>query len=1545
MRIQEICITSLTLVAFVCLLGQNGLALNQNTKQHQRFIRADEILESDTILDVSSVRSEHNLHDTLIGNTTKYIKDIEIKPSENKKKILGLIDGAVGLSKLKNETKYHRPKDSKMEEKTMKLSGLFVTEPTTLPTSTSDQVNKNIHHLSDFSLNSQPILNSSLINVEKISTQFETRESNFSRARALNISTPEPTNSLNANLTDLSDVSMDDEDKEVEGGEYIANHNDTYTEITPVILLSEHKCMENNKTYAVGDKIIRNCNEKCVCGQNGTIQNCEPLCIPPYVRASKGTQDPFCHEQKVSEDGCCAVVVCADSAPEPDETCFFANKPILRGQRVEDGCTKTCFCDIGGVLKCEPRCPPNETTSEIHNHDRCVALADPRDPCCTITYCDVSLGEHEIKSENVADLSVSLTDVKVLNSTAVKLKLSSELTNKTVIEISKNNHIWSQQNPDKGGILLNLEPAHSYYIRITEEGRTGPAIRVTLPAEVIKTNITEKMDKNSCSHRGKLYKIGAEWYDECISFCVCNEGAKTECITIECPTDFGLDVLDPHCLDWETVPPNFVAKAPHCCPQEVRCRNNGSCDYEGKTYDNWSEIPSNVTGCEKRCYCDMGKVSCQAACPPVLALPPASLQCSNRAILAKLPHDECCSHWICDPTGSSSSGKNTSFASLGPMTIDLKNQQSIDNSEKPSNKSKILSKPIQEVGSSGSSHLWYNQNMVSTSNAPELLHYPMDPGHPTIPYNGPYNPDYKPTEASVEEIFQLSNKQHEKIAPPLKDKSKSKTDSKKLIEPIKQHKEIIEQHLLHHHQPIQENFPGPLAPDKFPLINSGNNKKNTENFNIPTKNLNKLSSPPIKEVNTADQPQFISLNNPDSASFSFSPINGENIPPAKFDPTQFDNSAAGPPYRDIESTSVKQNTQDPLYNIPTNTKKKTPGGIFSDELKPKPDYPSSTKIKSSQKMPDQGILPEEILHLINLHHPGIAQPENHPIESHPGLYEFHQQISNQGDSPTNQIPLGYFGVPIQGSKKVKPQIVAHKNEDGETTYHIHTQEIPNSNQQIEELLAHINQYNTNLGSLQNYPHQNPLIHPYQNGLPAQPPRIDAHTPNSGVLHLNHPFNAQAPMQSGLSEDTYTTNFPIHSGISTYSHNVPGQPLTNEVFIKALDALDEKTVRLIFTVPSILVGLHGRVELRYTSDKANMDPSTWESQVFIPPNDIIATPQLEFELDGLEPATEYKVRVIVNLRDIKTSPSSKIYSVRTLNKHEELTTLPPQIPIDAELRVMEINSSWINVIWKKFTEYELQFIDGVQLRYKEHDSKVYATTSLIHRAVTNYFIENLKPSTTYEIGISIIPFPGQTTELISERTIQITTSVEPDPYSFDVKVEIKMVKSQDVEISWSGVPYPEDKYVNIYRAIYQSDSGKGDTSTFKIAKRDSPAKTIINDLKPGTRYRLWLEVYLTNGRIKKSNVQDFITKPGTVLPVGISQQGKLASIPLHEGNYYGPLVIVAIVASLAILSTLILLMMLMKRRSSSKADISPRKTTSAYDNPSYKVEIQQETMDL
>ncbi|CAB0037823.1 unnamed protein product, partial [Trichogramma brassicae] len=959
----------------------------------------------------------------------------------------------------------------------------------------------------------EPLIPTTAQNVADVSTEATVSSTEAApivqspRGRALNVSASEPGNTLQTNTTDLSDISMDDEDKEVKGGEYIAMHNVTSLTsamVSPLPTVAPSMCVDGNKTYAVGQKIQRGCDEWCRCVEGGKVTDCKPLtCTLPLVKTDETkNHDPLCHVQPLPEFPCCATLDCPDSAVESEESCIFGNTTIQRGQRVEDGCAKTCVCEEGGHLKCQPRCPPNDTASSINQHDRCVVLPDPSDSCCTITLCDVTLGDHEIKSEGPTDLNVNLTDVKVLNSTSIKLKLSSKMSDDITVEISENNHVWRQVKPTKDGIITNLLPAHGYYVRIVENSRPGPAIHVSLLAEVTKTiAVAEKSEKGMCTHRGKSYKIGAEWYDECIAVCFCNETAQTECVTIECPTDFGLDVLDPHCLDWETVPPNHVPKAPNCCPQvrcsniiiffslirlilslifctiqEVLCRNNGSCTYEGKTYDNWSRLPTNVTGCEKECFCEFGNVTCNPACPPVPQLPPMSLNCkSHEAILTHLPGDDCCLHWACPQ-------------------------------------------------------------------------------------------------------------------------------------------------------------------------------------------------------NALDLPGF-----------------GQGLPP-------------------------------------------------------------------------------------------IGQ------------------------------------------------------------------------------------------------------------------------------------------------------FPPHGGYNVASTQ------TYEVAVEDLRAISANSVRLMFTVPSVLVGLHGRVEVRYTSDKSNSDPLSWKSQTFAPPGDLIDTEDLEFDLSGLKPSTLYRLMIVVKLRDLANTHTSKIYQVRTLDKPVANST-PAEITIDSELRILEINSTYAEFEWKKFSNYELQFIDGVYLMYRAENEKTYSVTPLLHKSVNHYVLDHLQPSTMYEVHLSTKDIIGQTDVLIDSKTVNFTTTGESDPYSFDVRVEIKTIKATEVEVLWSGVPSPQEKYVNIFRAVYQSDSGKEDTSTFKLAKKDAPAKTIIDDLKPGTRYRLWLEVYMTNGKIKKSNVQDFVTKPGVLL------QGKLASVPINESDYYGPLVIVAIVATVSILMSLVLLMMLMKRRTSSKADISPRKTTSAYDNPSYKVELQQETMDL
>lgn len=103
--------------------------------------------------------------------------------------------------------------------------------------------------------------------------------------------------------------------------------------------------------------------------------------------------------------------------------------------------------------------------------------------------------------------------------------------------------------------------------------------------------------------------------------------------------------------------------------------------------------------------------------------------------------------------------------------------------------------------------------------------------------------------------------------------------------------------------------------------------------------------------------------------------------------------------------------------------------------------------------------------------------------------------------------------------------------------------------------------------------------------------------------------------------------------------------------------------------------------------------------------------------------EYRVKITLILRDLPASPSSQIYKVRTPSEH---SITPPSINIhqpmtdifeniaDPELRANEINSTFIQFVWDKISDDVVQYIDGIQLRYKEASGKVYAATPLIHR---------------------------------------------------------------------------------------------------------------------------------------------------------------------------------------------------------------------------------------
>uniref|UniRef100_W8AVP2 Putative epidermal cell surface receptor n=1 Tax=Ceratitis capitata TaxID=7213 RepID=W8AVP2_CERCA len=882
-------------------------------------------------------------------------------------------------------------------------------------------------------------------------------------------------------LIDLSDISMDDDDQMVmthktheqhQHGQHLEHNpnnqsnsedqpqqqNEEMLKITEVtsaavgaVAMHQDCTGSDDKMYKNGETMNRGCDERCTCNRGEWI--CEPRCMGNTFKLVGGaphmdlSQQQHC--QQVAIDECCATMECGllptMSAPElnaegglngasaqaarPD--CQHNGNVYKFRERLEIGCEEICHCDEGGIMNCKPRCPERNHT----RLDKCVYVKDPKDVCCQLELCDVTLDDHE-QTPSPPTAQNSITD-------------------------------------DQYG---------------TEEAR----------------DISGGHESADCEYKGQHYHDGQQFHDGCEQLCICTlEGVH--CAKLQCPSTFGLDLMNPHCLRWEPEPADFEPKAPNCCPEKMRCVDNGTCSYQGLTFDNWSPIPTNLTGCEQHCYCENGKVECRPACPPVLALPPPDLPCHPaQARILPIPDDECCKHWAC-----------------APLT---------------------------------------------------------------------------------------------------------------------------------------------------PKLSSGSDAETSST----------MSPPPMHAFNTE----------------------------------------------------------------------------------------------------------------------GIHNP-------------------------------------------------------------------------------------------------------------------------SGFNNL----------QSGIE-------------------------------VLNLQAIDPRTIRIIFTVPPTYVNLHGRVELRYTNGPGN-DTTTWEQQIFAPPEDLIATSQMEFDLPGLEPNSLYKVKITLILRDLNAQPSSPILTVTT--PADRTITPPPHISDyrpdfkdvfknidDPELNVSETNSTWLQLTWKKIVDEQLEYVDGIQLRYKELTGQIYSSTPLVHRSLTSYTIENLQPDTGYEIGLFYIPLAGHGGELLAGHMIKVRTAPKVDVYNFDVMVNVTKVKSQSVEVSWNGVPYPEDKYVNIYRAIYQSDAGKEDSSVFKVAKRDSTTGTLIMDLKPGTKYHLWLEMYLTNGNIKKSNVVNFMTKPSG--PATPGKTGKLLTASAGGdqpvGDYYGPLVVVSVVAALAIMSTIVLLLILTRRRVHQTASITPpRKSDAAYDNPSYKVEIQQETMNL
>ena len=386
--------------------------------------------------------------------------------------------------------------------------------------------------------------------------------------------------------------------------------------------------------------------------------------------------------------------------------CVFKNKTYAKDERFYDGCEQQCQCVGYGDMVCLSRCPPTASAAPGQN---CYTLPDISDTCCNITVCDdpVLDPEENVPKEEVTEgrivnhgqkLPTEMPNAKPIPGTEFKGVELGKFTEfhhgiaGTVYALNQSSlfvkdfqydgagpdaFFWAGTDSDKpseDGVILPYPFEGKFYSYQDQSapvlGRFYPSQDVVLHlpggtqvndlkwlsvwCRAFSANFGQVLFENEedvCSFEGKTYQIGEHFYKDCDEFCICfeNDAGNKElmCNPIKCPSSFGLDVINPMCLEWEEHA-DFVPSAPMCCPPPPVCLSDGTCHYQGHDFRNYDSIPANITGCEKRCYCEDGEVLCRDACHEISPQPPSYLQCSADVAI-KVPTEDrpCCMVWDC----------------------------------------------------------------------------------------------------------------------------------------------------------------------------------------------------------------------------------------------------------------------------------------------------------------------------------------------------------------------------------------------------------------------------------------------------------------------------------------------------------------------------------------------------------------------------------------------------------------------------------------------------------------------------------------------------------------------------------------------------------------------------------------------------------------------------------------------------------------------------------------------------------------------------------
>ncbi|XP_052756461.1 putative epidermal cell surface receptor isoform X3 [Galleria mellonella] len=1348
-------------------------------------------------------------------------------------------------------------------------------------------------------------------------------------------------------LGDLSDVNLDGEEEEepsrIAGNESKNNNvpdkffSNLQAPFHPLLTADKGSdemdtCRENEVTYKIGERVDRGCEETCECTSGGVFE-CSPKCKHPYIRRGRRLNDPLCFESPV--DDCCSIIACATGNGEPKptrlEVCRYGNDTYPVGSKWNIGCEQSCICERNSIVTCKPRCNP------IPPSDKCINVQDPKDACCEVQVCDVSQDVHEeidnITSSTTASsyhiakgseeseenivkstmrplvLTEPIGSVKVLQNNTVQVNLMHMNNSEDPIHLllsSDGGKSFKDVELKYSNLILNLEGGKDYILKTKE---TGTKFNFTITAtdsvaNEVPTEDVSNATKIGCYQDGHFYAVGEEFHIGCTELCECTGDDERECAALVCPSHVGLELMSRGCVRWDKSPP---AQPPNCCPRTARCLSNGTCNYNGVLVPNWNEVPLSLTGCELRCFCENGEVDCQEACSPLPPVPPPNFRCPpmHRPAPVNISDDDCCKHWGCVPnagftngsyydmstTGGSSVNYVTPVAPLSPMTTSVlpQPQDATDPIDFYKHLSPVKSFPKIIKTTSPIFNDIPKYSIESAKHGDNITVFTLDD------LESPFkiiHPDTSLTSSNSHWEMQ----HQEIVKPSTMDTFKLHSDMQPTRQLYRNHKPNFILSDVKMHDIIKE----PVNKQPLPI----------ESYITPNGVVDKTDHGPINNLPSQ------TFGNYFSPAYEFPP------PSAKVQNIAYISSTIPPKKVKFYFEPVIQN--------------QTSRYLLSKDLADSPTYN-----KENQEHPFYNMRGKHITILRSKDFKTAIPPNN--------VNDINLWGQDTKTHLLSKVPNPYETVLLRAVPNTKIEVSPTLNGKGP-----HNSDKAYTALDLEHLLNQMeveSEVNRNLGRSADK-NKNavasgnimPSDFPSQSSRPFLPTvRPEIHFPQEDI-------------------PDYGQNNIHHPSIDGLPGLPPGLPIppaygddNKKLVVLSMQADSPTSVKMLFGLPPVLVGLRGSVDLRYT-DQADDDISHWYSQVFAPTDEVLTTPRLEFSLNGLKPSTTYKIRGKLFLHNLPVEPESEIRVVRTLDLPTIASVEEKRREIDSQLTVMEVNDTSAHMSWRHFTEEELQFIDGIQIRYRPVGTPIYSMTELLHHSRSTAELHDLRPGSQYEASLVLVPPPRALTELHDPGIVEFTTLPYVDPYNWTVTIEARAVGSEAAELTWRGVPSPAERWVRVYRAAHAcgTPSPRKEHDAFRLAARDLPPSVTLTGLEPNAKCRVWLELFLTNGKVKTSNVLEINTKSlDSPEPVDneIEAAGVSGSRSGPRGDYYGALVVVGVVAALGALTSLLLLLVVVRRHRPRSVAITPLPTAPResslppYDNPAYKLELQQETMDL